>query len=67
MEAFFLGTPFVFAWVLAKQGSDGVVILLIFLMVPITVGWFWVRATLATSDEIWPPDEDWKPRFREVW
>ena len=67
MEAFFLGTPFVFAWGLIRQGKDGIFLLFFFLAIPILIAFAWVVAVVRKSHKIWTPGEPYRPRFGEVW
>ena len=64
-ESFFLGAPFVFAYILPVEGRAGV--LVAFLMIPILVIVTWVIIIVRRRKEIWPPGEPYRPRFGKVW
>ena len=66
-EAFFLGTPFVYAWVLATAGKAGILLLFSFLAIPILIAFAWVVAIIRRRDKIWPPGRPYRPRFGKVW
>ena len=65
-EAFFLGTPFVYAWLLAIAGKGGILLLFSFLAIPILVALAWVVAIFNRRHDIWG-GEPYRPRFSKVW
>ena len=68
-EVFFLGTPFIAAWVLAEGGPSGIFVLFIFLAVPILIVLAWLIAIFLRRDEIWPSGRTGccDPRYSKVW
>ena len=65
-EVYFLGAPFVFAWVLAGGGLAGFAYLFAYLAIPILVALGWVVAVFLKR-KIWWQSKSWVAMFCSVW
>jgi hypothetical protein len=68
VKTFFLWSPFLYAWDLATNGSNGIAALFLLLTIPILIAFAWIIAIIRRRREIWDESSrSFCAGFGEVW